>query len=143
MAEQSNLHSALMIIFGASGDLTRRKIIPALYNLYAGGWLPEQFNIIGVARSKMGDEEFRKHLHEGVQIFALHNKTGDADWEKFAARISYIAAAYDDPERYLSTIENSVQGAQQRPNCIFYLATPPTVFEVITRAIGDPRPIHA
>jgi len=137
MTEYPNSQPVVMVIFGASGDLTRRKIVPALYNLYAGGWLPEQFNVIGVARSKMSDGAFRERLHKGVQEFSRENKTGATEWQKFASCISYVAAAYDDPDSYLTPVNNIAKGGKKTIDCIFYLATPPAVFEVITRAVGE------
>ena len=77
-----------IVIFGASGDLTRRKLIPALFNLYCKNRMPENWRIVGVSRSKISDEAFRARLKAGVEEFTPE-KFLESKWEKFAPRISY------------------------------------------------------
>jgi glucose-6-phosphate 1-dehydrogenase len=81
-----------LVIFGASGDLARRKLIPALWSLYAGRTLPEPFAIIGTARTEMTDDEFRTRMREAVTEFARIQPPSEAVWERFASALSYVAA---------------------------------------------------
>ena len=81
-----------LVIFGASGDLARRKLIPALWSLYAARTLPEPFAIIGTARTAMTDDEFRTRMREAVTEFARIQPPSETVWERFAAALSYVAA---------------------------------------------------
>jgi glucose-6-phosphate 1-dehydrogenase len=80
---QSNSQNATIIIFGASGDLTQRKLVPALYNLFRKGRLPAQFNIVGSSRTPLSHDDFRTHVKEGVQNFSKETYS-DEFWSKFA-----------------------------------------------------------
>lgn len=83
-----------IVIFGASGDLTRRKLVPALYHLHAQGRLPADLHIVGYARSHLSDEEFRQRMRGGIEEFA----SLDADaWNLFAPHLHYLSGNYDDP----------------------------------------------
>ena len=83
----------VMVIFGASGDLTRRKLVPALYQLAVDDQLPECFRIVGFARSKKDRDTFRRELHEGVSKFARNKPVNDSAWDRFAAGIEYHQAS--------------------------------------------------
>ena len=85
----------VFVIFGGAGDLSWRKLIPALYNLYLDHWLPEQFLIIGTGHRHTSDEDFRRHLREGVDKFSRRGQTTDEDWQGFAAHLSFMAADLD------------------------------------------------
>jgi len=128
-----------VVIFGASGDLTKRKLIPSLFSLFCEGLLPEQFNIVGVARSDMNSDSFRKHIKEGVEKFARLKPINDR-WDNFAKRLHYHQAQYDDPKSYtslgklLAKIDETAGGAC---NCLFYLSTPPVLYPVITDQLGQ------
>jgi glucose-6-phosphate 1-dehydrogenase len=131
-----------LVIFGASGDLTRRKVVPALYNLFLDKLLPEPLAIVGVARSTMNDEAFRAQLREGVDRFSRRGKTRDDDWLRFAQNASYVAADYSDPDAFVSLasrLEALDKSWNARANRIFYLATPPQVFEPILRGLGNAK----
>src|SRR5439155_1289402 len=93
-----------MVIFGATGDLARRKLVPALYNLARAGHLPDEFGVVGFARSAGEDKGFREELRAGVLEFS---RTGlDAEtWDGFAAGLSYLRAAYVAPEGYRQLAE--------------------------------------
>jgi glucose-6-phosphate 1-dehydrogenase len=85
-----------VVIFGASGDLTRRKLIPALWSLYASRTLPEPFAIVGTARTEMSDAEFKTRMREAVFEFARIKPPSEAVWNRFAAAITYVVG---DPAR--------------------------------------------
>src|SRR5213079_2320482 len=89
-----------LIIFGASGDLTRRKLVPALWSLYAGRTLPEPFTIIGSARSEVGPDEFRLRMRDAVREFARTQPPSANVWDRFAASLSYVPGDPADPALY-------------------------------------------
>src|SRR5437899_1059901 len=89
-----------LVIFGASGDLTRRKLVPALWSLYAGRTLPEPFAIIGSARSEVSHDEFRRRMREAVREFARTQPPSANVWDRFAASLSYVAGDPAKPALY-------------------------------------------
>jgi glucose-6-phosphate 1-dehydrogenase len=128
--------STSIVIFGASGDLTWRKLIPALYNNFKKGWLSECANVVGFARREYADEAFREHLREGVAQFSP--KTFDpAVWEQFAERLHYFAGnfgqadAYFKLDSYLHTLEDGPS------NRLYYLATAPEFYGPIAGHLGE------
>src|SRR6204780_3024488 len=88
----------IMVIFGASGDLTKRKLLPALFHLRQNNLLPEKFAIVGVARRPLGDE-FAQDMREGIIEFGGVDQ-GDAKFDGFVKSISYYALNFDDPQDY-------------------------------------------
>jgi glucose-6-phosphate 1-dehydrogenase len=117
------------VIFGATGDLTRRLLVPALRNLRRNGLLPDDFALIGVASRDIGEDGFREHLRKGMEQFG-GGARDDIDW--FLKRSRYISGKFEGPEPY--TALAGLLPAER--NALFYLATPPTQFEVITRRLG-------
>ncbi len=87
MKAYSKPQSTALVIFGAGGDLTWRKLVPALYSLFVDDWMPEKFAIIGVDWKKMSDSQFRKHLHDGVKKFS-HRPLESDKWNEFSRRLS-------------------------------------------------------
>jgi glucose-6-phosphate 1-dehydrogenase len=131
-------HAAVLTIFGASGDLTKRKLIPALYNLQREKRLPERFAVVGYARSEMTDEVFRDKMREAVQQFS---RTGldEAVWERFAMNLYFVAGSYDEPHGYQALrkfIEHFDRGGRVLPARIFYLAIPPDLYAPVVRQIS-------
>src|SRR5262245_64246637 len=86
-----------LVIFGASGDLARRKLVPALWSLYAGRTLPEPFAIIGTARSEVTDDEFRGRMRAAVHEFARVKPPSANVWDRFASSLSYVNGDPADP----------------------------------------------
>lgn len=137
---------ATIIIFGASGDLTQRKLIPAFYTLFAEGRLATQFSVIGVARSQYGggsaaDDEagFRAHLQTGVLEHARIAADDDAAWLRFAAHIRYCRGDYDAPETYAALARLLAEQEASCDTCgnrLFYLATPPQLYPMIVAQLG-------
>ena len=129
-----------VVIFGASGDLTRRKLIPALWSLYASRTLPEPFAIIGTSRTAISDEEFRTRMREAVFEFARIKPPSDMVWERFASALTYVAGDPSQPElcgqleRTLVDIERRHGGPANR---LFYCATPPSLYDDIIRCLGE------
>ncbi|MBK8010663.1 MAG: glucose-6-phosphate dehydrogenase [Deltaproteobacteria bacterium] len=127
-----------IIIFGASGDLTARKLVPALYDLAVDGLLP-RVAILGASRSDMSDDAFRASLLEGVAQHARHRPVDQALWSTFAASIHYQAVAYDDAASMKALAMRLMaidQTHAMAGNHLFYLSTPPTVFGPIVRNLG-------
>ena len=84
-----------IVIFGASGDLTQRKLIPSLFNLYRKERMPKQFRIVGYGNTAFTDEQFRVHLKEGMEQFASYEYTEEA-WDSFASNLTYQQGRYTD-----------------------------------------------
>lgn len=125
-----------LVIFGASGDLTSRKLIPAVFHLFQQNLLPETFSVIGFARHEYNDDSFRRRLREMLE--KVKSQTLDnAAWERFARHIHYHQAHYDHPAGYQALQQKIEQTARQNhtpANCLFYLATPPdTVTPVVNQ----------
>ena len=89
-----------VVLFGASGDLTKRKLVPALFNLERDGLLPAKLLIVGVARREKSDDDFRAEMKEGVKKHSRSFSEGDPLWEEFASRIHYHTGSFDEPEAY-------------------------------------------
>ncbi len=120
----------LIVIFGASGDLTRRKLIPALNNLYDQGLMPGKFAIIGLGRTKLDDHSFRDELRKGLDEFS----SGSPVQKAFLETIHYRSIDYGNQEDYLelkSSLDEFKESLDCGSNILFYLATPPNLYEVI------------
>ena len=128
-----------LVIFGGSGDLTARKLVPALYNLFRHHCLPARFNIVGCGRSVMTHAEFRRSLAEFDHEDRGAAEEADESWEHFAANIFYQELSYDAPQAYQRLAELLDQLDRERhtaPNRIFYLAVPPALYPVIATQLG-------
>jgi len=126
-----------VVIFGASGDLTSRKLIPALYQLYAAGQMPEDFRVIGFARREKTDESWRAELREALDRFS---RTGPVDGERFAsfaARIHYCRGDLAETDGYqrLAEMIGGLPTPELRHNRLFYLATSPSQFGMIAERL--------
>jgi glucose-6-phosphate 1-dehydrogenase len=131
---------SVLVIFGASGDLTHRKLIPSLYSLAYEGLLPSGQAIIGVARQQISDEAFRAKMKEGCDEFARHRPTDPAVWENFARRLFYVPGEFQDEDTYrrldarMRELDRTLGTGGRR---IYYLAVPPRAFTVISEALGS------
>ncbi|HET7620116.1 MAG TPA: glucose-6-phosphate dehydrogenase [Vicinamibacterales bacterium] len=125
---------ATIVIFGASGDLTRRKLLPALYQLARGQRLPARFRILGVARTPMHDDEFRKLLHDSLKEFAGVETPDDVS-KALAREIAYLAGEMDDPALY-ARIAASIKEHAVDGGALFYLAIPPSVYGTVIEQLG-------
>jgi len=130
---------ALMVIFGASGDLAQRKLLPALYNLAQKGLLPDDFTIVGYSRTVYTDDAFRELARSGVEKHSDAEFQED-EWQRFAQGIFYVAGGYDDPAgfaRLKARVEELDQSRRTGRNRLFYLATPPSVYEPVSTQLGQ------
>ena len=127
-----------MVIFGATGDLTNRKLIPALYNLAASSDLPTQFKVLGFARREKTDEEFRSELEEGNKKFSRQGHNAEL-WASFAQSIHYHCSEFTDASGYarLKTVLDKFDAERGTPaNRLFYLATAPEFFPVVLEQLA-------
>ncbi|MEJ2736334.1 MAG: glucose-6-phosphate dehydrogenase [Anaerolineae bacterium] len=140
MPESIHQAPATVVIFGAGGDLTWRKLVPALYNLFLDRYLPDQFAVIGLDRKEMTDDKFRQHLRDGVDQFSRRGKAKDEAWKAFASHLSFLSADFGEPAAYDALKERLSTRDQEwdtRAQCIFYQATPPSLVETIVQQIGQ------
>ena len=130
----------VIVIFGASGDLTMRKLVPALYNLSAEKLLPDEFAVIGFARKKLTNEQFREQLSGDLCQFVSCELNSPKLQAWISQRLYYIRGEYDDPSSY-ETLKNLLLEIDQKHNTqgnrLFYLATPPNLFGTITKNLSQ------
>ncbi len=133
---ENRLEPCGLVIFGASGDLTQRKLIPALHSIFQRGMLPEEFFILGCSRSAMSDEEFRNHLRPAL----IEAAGGDGPTvEVFLRHCFYLSGDYSRADFYDSIISRSTDLEDLFPtggNRVYYLSTPPSLFPVIVERLG-------
>ncbi len=130
---------ATLVIFGAGGDLTRRKLLPALYNLSCDGLLPPNLSVVGFSRGDQSDEAFRRDMRQAVQQFSRRPPDRDV-LERLLSRTGFIGADFDDPAAYRllsQRLEAIEQEAGAGKNRLFYLATPPFAYPVIAKRLGE------
>ncbi|WP_247236165.1 glucose-6-phosphate dehydrogenase [Telluribacter sp. SYSU D00476] len=125
----------IAVIFGGTGDLTKRKLVPAFYNLFLDGWMPEHFAVIGLGRTATDDAKYQQHLREGLNEFSRSGKPTDASWEKFRSSIYYLQSNINDPASY-QQLADKIHALEEewgtRANRLFYLSVAPNFIEPIT-----------
>jgi glucose-6-phosphate 1-dehydrogenase len=129
-----------LVIFGATGDLARRKLLPAIYNLAHEGALPERFNLIGVSRRDQSDDDFRDFARESIKEFS-RREADDTVLSGLLERLSYIGFSFDDHEGYgkLAKALDALESEGHPLNRAFYLSTAPEFFGVITSALKEAK----
>ncbi len=129
----------VMVIFGATGDLTHRKLLPALYDLALEHPLPAGFSVVGFARRPYSDDDFRQQALESINAHSRQKPVNLQVWDSFASGIRYLQSAFHDPKGYekLNTLLNTLdQERGTSGNRIFYLSTPPSQYPEIIQRIG-------
>ncbi len=126
-----------LVIFGASGDLTNRKLIPALHSLDCESRLAPETRVLGVSRTSLSDEQFRDQLRQGTAKFG---RLENLAWEEFSQRLFYMPGGYDDPQTY-SRLAGCLDEWDHRNgtagNRLFYLAIPPVLYPVVVCHLGE------
>jgi len=128
-----------LVIFGGSGDLARRRLIPALYNLLLDGLLPAKFAVLGLGRRTMSDEEYRSSLREGVEKFS-RQALDEAKWTAFAEHLFYLAGENETPDTFtaLKRRAEELEKTFGLPgNRIFYLSIPPSSFTAVCEGLAQ------
>jgi len=126
-----------LVIFGATGDLAARKLLPAIYNLRRGGLLPERFHAIGIGRRESGDEAFRAHARDAISSHSRTGIEGDT-WQSLEPRLEFLRGDLDDPKLYeslaerLATVDADGPPAQR----VFYLAISPSFFGTVAQSLA-------
>jgi glucose-6-phosphate 1-dehydrogenase len=129
--------NCILVIFGASGDLTKRKLVPSIFQLYKQNLLPDNFAVLGVSRANMNNESFRSSITEGIKSFTDNCKTEQLN--AFLNKLNYISLQTDSIEEYsilkkhLYKLDEAIITGR---NFIYYLATPPNMFGVIAEYLG-------
>jgi glucose-6-phosphate 1-dehydrogenase len=137
--ERLPVRSTAVVIFGATGDLAARKLLPAIYNLAHEGSLPEHIELAGVARGEFDDEEFRAYAHESIEKFSRRTPNPDV-LDGLLENARFVAGDFDDPELYrnlATTLAGFDDHAGQPLNRLFYLSTAPQFFPVIVGLLGQ------
>jgi glucose-6-phosphate 1-dehydrogenase len=130
----------ILVIFGASGDLTYRKLIPAVFDLYKQNLLPEKFAVLGASRSEFSDEKFREKMKDGIKKFSNFKEDDENNIDNFLKQITYIALDTENQEDFkklkdhLETLDNN---SDTKGNIIYYLSTPPSLYGVIPTLLGE------
>jgi glucose-6-phosphate 1-dehydrogenase len=131
-----------LVIFGASGDLTRRKILPALYNLFYDDCLPERFAVVGYARSGWDDDTFRKHARGSIEEFS-RRELDEGRWKEFSELLHYLPGSFDEADSFgplderLTALDRAHSTAGKQ---LYYCATPPSTFPLIVERLAEIGP---
>ena len=139
MKANDQLEPTVFVIFGGGGDLTWRKLVPALFDLSKDRSMPADFSVIAVDRVPMSDQELRKRLHQGVNQFSRFGKAKDAAWNEFAKHISYQQGDFKKPQTYAALGAQCARLEKEwgaKTHRIFYMATPPSMFGEIPKYLG-------
>jgi glucose-6-phosphate 1-dehydrogenase len=128
----------VMVIFGASGDLTHRKLVPALFGLYKEKLLPDDFQIIGYARREKSDDQFREELLAGAGKFSRFAPIDAAEWKAFARHVSYHTGNFDDPVAYNALRQriSDIRAKQPSTQEVYYLSTAPEFFGTCVKSLA-------
>ena len=128
-----------IVIFGASGDLTKRKLLPAFFHLYSEGLLPHGFALIGYARTPMADKEFHDYARAAVAQFGKAEPSGEV-WEDFTDHLSYVPGEFDS-ERAMDHLRKHLEEIDRTKGTqggrFYYCATPPAAYPSIVKRLGE------
>ena len=128
-----------IVFFGASGDLTKRMLMPAMYNLRLGDILPTNFGIVGFSRSEKSHYDFREEMKSSIDTFSRSGPSKDPLWTDFANRLHYVQGSFDDVESFKALraqLEENDEKLGTQGNRLYYLSTPPGVFATIVQQLA-------
>jgi glucose-6-phosphate 1-dehydrogenase len=127
----------VIVLFGATGDLAKRKLLPGLYHLAVAGLLPSQYRIIGSSPETVpSDADFIAHARDAVTEFGTSKPAG-AEWDEFASRLSFANASPDDPSQLVSAVQAAEASMSGKVSRLFHLAIPPAAFESVIGMLGS------
>ena len=135
----------ILVIFGASGDLTRRKLLPALYNLAVSRLLPPGMSIVGFALTELSEDEFRKNMRDAVAEFSRRKPIDETVWNDFASRLHYVSGKFEDQGNFgklREKLEELDRTNGTRGNRIYYLAVPPSAFRMVNDNLSKAGLVH-
>jgi glucose-6-phosphate 1-dehydrogenase len=139
--ERLPVHPTTLVIFGATGDLAKRKLLPALYNLAHEGSLPERFNLIGISRAEKPHEDFKAEMRESVEQFS-RTKPNPEVLDALLEHVRYVPGVFDDHSVY-EALKQEIEAFDADAgivfNRVFYLSTAPDFFSVIVDALGEAK----
>ncbi len=138
MKKASKLNPTIFVIFGGTGDLNKRKLAPALYNLYIEGYMPAQFSIIGTGRTAFTDEKYQKELLHSVNEFSRNGKVKKEKWDVFSQSIHYSSIDVKSQQTFENLkveIEKYQADFGEKTQVIFYLAVAPNLFPLIAQCL--------
>ena len=130
----------ILVIFGASGDLTYRKLIPAVYDLHKQKLLPEKFAVLGASRTNFSNDKFREKMKEGIKKFSNYKEDDEKIISEFMKQLSYLPVDTDNHEDFKKLkdhLEKLDKKLDAKGNVIYYLSTPPNLYGVIPTLLGD------
>jgi glucose-6-phosphate 1-dehydrogenase len=127
----------VFVLFGATGDLARRMVLPAFYQLARDGLLPPQWRLVGNGRGDVADETFRAHVRDALTEFG--SEPEQEQWDAFAQRVFFAGGGFstDDPGRLPGVVGEARRSLGGDPQLIYYLAVPPVAFAGLTKALGQ------
>ena len=125
----------VIVLFGSTGDLARRKLLPGLFHLAEAGLLPDRYRIVGTSRRELTDDEFRAHARAAVDEFGRHTLTEEA-WDAFSGNLHYAASDASDASGLAAAVVKAKKGIGGEPRILHYLSVPPKAFAGITDALG-------
>jgi glucose-6-phosphate 1-dehydrogenase len=130
---------ASIVIFGATGDLTRRKLLPALYSQACEGALHPGTAVVGFARREWNDETFRSEMRSGVELYSRRKPIEEAVWKRLAANMHYVTGDFEDAQAYAALgIPERIEAARSEPGLrLFHLAAPPAAYDAIVTHLGQ------
>lgn len=140
MKTSKKARPSIIVIFGGTGDLAKRKLIPAFYNLFLDDWMPEKFAIIGLGRTELDNETYRTHLSQGLTDFSRTGSPDPQKWEQFGPNVSYFQSNIDDFASYQSLaaqLDALDEMWGERANRLFYLSVAPRFIEAATLHINE------
>ncbi len=130
----------VLVILGASGDLTKRLLVPALYNLACDGLLADDFAVVGMARRPLSTEDFRRQQREDIARFKTRSTLDEDRWRWLESRLHYTSGSFDDPEAFVrlkSVVDEVGRASGVAGNIVLYLAISPDLFDVVNRRLAE------
>lgn len=140
--DSTKCRSTIFFIFGGTGDLTSRKLVPALYNLFLDGWMPEHLSIVAMGRSNFTDDQFRDTLSKDIEKFSRNRKEKKEKWDPFAKNVHFQVSDINETSTYQTIaerIEKFRKQSGEEPNVIYYLAVAPRFFSTIAENLSKHR----